>query len=170
MIGGEAAPTATVRLAPAHRRAGALYNHYGPTEGTVCATHLPRPATAPSRPARTSCRSARPLPNVRVHLLDRAGRPVPVGRDRRALPRRRRTGPGLPAARPRSPPQRFVPDPFGAPGARLYRTGDLARRRADGTLEFLGRTDRQVKIRGHRIEVGEIEAACLEQPGVAGRW
>ncbi|WP_339521001.1 hypothetical protein, partial [Pseudomonas proteolytica] len=62
--------------------------------------------------------------------------------------------------------ERFLPDPFGAPGARLYRTGDLARYRADGVIEYIGRVDHQVKIRGLRIELGEIEARLLEQPQV----
>ncbi|HET9957234.1 MAG TPA: amino acid adenylation domain-containing protein [Polyangiaceae bacterium] len=68
--------------------------------------------------------------------------------------------------RPGLTAERFIPDPFGAPGARLYRTGDRVRRRADGTVEYLGRTDHQVKLRGYRIELGEIEAELLQCPNV----
>ncbi|HEX6967967.1 MAG TPA: amino acid adenylation domain-containing protein, partial [Micromonosporaceae bacterium] len=164
LVGGEAAPTATARKW-AHLTGGRvpIYNHYGPTEGTVCATvHRTVDGTELGL---TQLPLGRPLPNVRVHLLDAQLRPVPVGMVGEVYlgglaPARGYLGaPGLTA-------QRFVPDPFGPPGARLYRTGDLARHRGDGTLEFLGRTDRQVKIRGYRIDLGEVEAACRALPGI----
>lgn len=165
MIGGEAAPISAVRdWARTTGGRVALYNHYGPTEGTVCATTY-RTLDGTELPGLTHLPIGRPLPNVRVHLLDAALRPVPIGMIGEvyiggAAPARGYLGaPGMTA-------ERFVPDPYGEPGARLYRTGDLARHRPDGTLEFLGRTDRQVKIRGHRIDVGEVEAACRALPGV----
>lgn len=166
MIGGEAAHASAAREW-ARITAGRvpIYNHYGPTEATVCATTY-RTVDGTELGGLTHLPIGRPLPNVQVHLLDETLRPVPIGMIGEIYlggmaPARGYLGsPALTA-------QRFVPDPFGIPGARLYRTGDLARHRPDGTIEFLGRRDRQVKIRGHRIDLGEVEAACTALPEVA---
>ena len=149
----------------------ALVNTFGLTEVTAVAT-WGSPSTASGAhgagsPGRISARSiGRPLPGVEVHILDDALAPVPAGvRGELYI-----GGSGLARGyldRPGSTAERFVPDPFGAPGAQLYRTGDLARWQADGAIEFLGRADRQIKLRGHRIEPGEIEAALARQPGVS---
>ncbi|HSG41053.1 MAG TPA: sulfotransferase, partial [Thermoanaerobaculia bacterium] len=108
----------------------------------------------------------RPIPNVETFVLEPSREPAPVGVSGELLV----GGIGLARGyrnRPDLTAERFVPHPFpSAPGERLYRTGDLVRFRADGELEFLGRIDHQVKIRGVRVELGEVEAALLAQPGV----
>ncbi|HEX2189759.1 MAG TPA: amino acid adenylation domain-containing protein, partial [Longimicrobiaceae bacterium] len=135
---------------------------YGPTEATVLASSH---AVGPDERVERRVLGA-PLGNVRLYVLDPAGEPVPVG-----VPGELYVG-GAGVARgylgrPELTAGRFVPDPFGRePGSRLYRTGDRARRLPEGTLEFLGRTDRQVKVRGFRIEPGEVEAALAEHPAV----
>jgi amino acid adenylation domain-containing protein len=139
-----------------------LHNHYGPTEAHVVTFHiLPgEPSSWPLLPP-----IGRPIDNDRVHVLDRAGQPVPAGVPGELY----LGGTGLARGylgRPDATAERFVPSPFDGPGARLYRTGDLGRLRADGELEFLGRIDHQVKIRGYRIEPGEIEAALAAHPEV----
>ncbi|WP_432080206.1 amino acid adenylation domain-containing protein [Streptomyces sp. WAC 04229] len=141
----------------------ALVNMYGITETTVHTTYH-RITGADLEPGAGNP-VGHPLADLRVHLLDTACRPVPVG-----VPGEIHVaGPGVARGylnRPRLTAERFVPDPFGPPGSRLYRSGDRARRLADGSLEFLGRADDQVKIRGFRIEPGEIEAALATHPGV----
>ncbi|MEU2509984.1 amino acid adenylation domain-containing protein [Streptomyces sp. NPDC007863] len=137
-----------------------LHNLYGPTEAAVDVTYFPyEGGTELAVPI------GRPVWNTRLHVLDPFLRPVPDGVPGELylagvqLARGYHDRSGLTA-------ERFVADPFGEPGARMYRTGDLVRRRADGAVEYLGRTDRQVKIRGNRIELGEVEAALAALPGV----
>ncbi|HJX27390.1 MAG TPA: amino acid adenylation domain-containing protein, partial [Thermoanaerobaculia bacterium] len=140
-----------------------LHNHYGPTE-----THVVTAWTAAGDPLRWPLLPpvGRPIAGARCDLLDRRGNPVALGTPGEvflggvAVARGYLGGPDLTA-------EKFVPDPFsGTPGARLYRTGDLARRRSDGEIDFLGRIDHQVKVRGYRIEPGEIEAALARHPAV----
>ncbi|WP_433887488.1 amino acid adenylation domain-containing protein [Streptomyces sp. CA-111067] len=138
-----------------------LYHGYGPAEATIGVSHeIYRPGLE-----RGAVTIGRANPNTVIHLLDAQLRPVPVG-----LPGEIYLG-GLPLARgyvgePGRTAERFVADPFAADGSRLYRTGDLGRRLVDGTLEFLGRIDNQVKIRGMRVEPEEVEAALSGHPGV----
>ena len=139
----------------------ALVNMYGITETTVHTTV--QPVTAAD--LESGSLIGRPLADLALHLLDPAGQPVPVG----VAGEIHVGGAGLARGYRRQgalSAERFVPDPDGAPGARLYRSGDLARYRPDGDIEFLGRADRQIKLRGFRIEPGEIESVLRAQPGV----
>ncbi|HZF89349.1 amino acid adenylation domain-containing protein, partial [Streptomyces sp.] len=141
-----------------------LRHLYGPTETTLGATAY---AVDGARPVESPLPIGTPLDNMRAYVLDGALRPVPVG----AVGELYLAGTGLArgyADLPAATAERFVADPFGPPGSRMYRTGDLARRRADGALYFLGRADDQIKIRGHRVEPGEVEACLGRHPG-AGR-
>ena len=157
--GGEALPTELRDRVLARLPAVALHNRYGPTETAINVTHWPCVAeNAPRVPI------GRPLDGVRCHVLDTALQPTPVGVAGElciggvGLARGYLGRPGLTA-------ERFVPSPDGD-GERLYRSGDLARWRADGVLEYLGRIDRQVKLRGFRIELEEVERALRAQAGV----
>ncbi|CAO3437839.1 amino acid adenylation domain-containing protein [Azospirillum doebereinerae] len=156
LIGGEAASPA---LWAELRRYPDLHacNLYGPTENTV--DTLRAPVGVSERPV-----VGRPVGNVRVHVLDARLRPVPVG----VVGELYIAGKGLAKGylgRPDLTAQRFVADPF-QPGAVMYRTGDLVRWTGDGQIDFLGRADHQIKVRGYRIEVGEIEGALQKLPGV----
>jgi amino acid adenylation domain-containing protein len=138
-----------------------LINVYGPTENTVGSTTADVPSTGEGLPT-----IGRPLLNQRAYVLDARLQPAPVGVAGElhlggvALARGYLGRPALTA-------ERFIPEPYGPPGARMYATGDRVRWLERGELEFLGRTDEQVKLRGYRIEVGEIEAALLAHPSVA---
>ena len=154
LVGGEAISAELWQSLSAKSEA-AFFNVYGPTECTVDATVARIAADVP--------RLGRPIANTRIYVLDRTGQPVPVG-----VPGELHIG-GAGVARgywnrPALTAERFIADPFG--GDRLYRTGDLARWLSDGTLQYLGRIDTQVKVRGFRIEMGEIEARLRELPAI----
>jgi amino acid adenylation domain-containing protein len=134
-----------------------LFNLYGPTEDTVYST-----CSLVDRGKKVHL--GRPLPNTRGYILDRHGQPVPAG-----VPGELHlAGAGLARGylnRPELTNERFIPDAFATDG-RMYKTGDLCRWRADGTIDFHGRIDHQVKVRGFRVELGEIESALSKQAGV----
>ncbi|HEX9935803.1 MAG TPA: amino acid adenylation domain-containing protein, partial [Longimicrobium sp.] len=176
LAGGDVLSVAHVgRVLQAHP-ALRLINGYGPTENstfTSCHTVRPEDTGGPSVPvgrpvtrSRVSIPIGVPVANSTAYVLDPAGQPCPLG-----VPGELYAG-GDGVARgylgqPALTAERFVPDPFSRePGARLYRTGDRVRRREDGTLEFLGRIDQQVKVRGFRVEPGEIEEALKAHPAV----
>jgi thioesterase domain-containing protein len=159
VCGGEALPAALLARVAGP---GAVFNHYGPTETTVGVVAGP----AVADPVAGVVPLGRPLAGTRVYVVDGAGALVPVGLAGElyvggaGVARGYWGQPGLTAAR-------FGPDPWGPPGARVYRTGDRGRWRADGTLEFLGRLDGQVKLRGYRVELGEVDAVAGRCAGVA---
>ncbi|MFJ8133201.1 amino acid adenylation domain-containing protein [Streptomyces hydrogenans] len=156
LTGGEALPRPLADQLTAH--AAQVINLYGPTETTIWSTLADVARSAPPS-------IGTPIANTRVRVLDPALRPVPPGvtgdlwiaGDGLARGYHRR--PGLTAGR-------FTADPYGPPGSRMYRTGDLARWSPDGEIEFLGRADFQVKLRGFRIEPGDVEHALIRHPAV----
>ncbi len=157
LVGGEAIdPALWQALARVPGRQ--FFNMYGPTECTVDAAIA---RVEPGAPA-----IGRPVANTQAYLLDAALRLVPFGMPGELCIGGAGVARGY-LGRPGLTAERFVPDPFGpAPGARMYRTGDQARFRADGSIEYLGRIDGQVKVRGFRVELGEIEAAIRQHPAV----
>ncbi|MEV0538141.1 amino acid adenylation domain-containing protein, partial [Kitasatospora sp. NPDC050463] len=161
--GGEAVSPETVNALLSAHPGIRVVDGYGPTESTTFASS--HPMTAADLPVR-SVPIGTPLDNTRAYVLDTRLRPVPTGVTGELY----LAGVGLARGylgRPGLTAERFVADPFGAPGGRLYRTGDLVRRRVDGVIEYRGRADEQVKIRGFRIEPAEVRAALERQESVA---
>ncbi len=157
IVAGEAC---SARLVSQWQQGRRFFNAYGPTETTVWAS-LAMCANGSTAPP-----IGRPIPNVRIYLLDPNLRPVPPG-----VPGELHIGgPGLARGylnRPDLTAEKFIPDPFsGLAAERLYKTGDLARYLPDGNIEFLGRIDHQVKINGLRIELGEVEVVLSNHPAV----
>jgi amino acid adenylation domain-containing protein len=139
-----------------------IWNTYGPTECSIDITAQRYDHVQATGPVPIGV----PIDGTRVAILDEYGEPVPSGVPGELHAAGAGVARGYPG-RPDLTAERFVPDPRGQPGARLYRTGDLARWRGDGTLEYLGRVDQQVKINGVRIEPAEVEAALMAHPEVS---
>ncbi len=161
LAGGETMPPDLPALF--YARSGAeLYNRYGPTETTISVLSWHCPPESAGGSGR-SVPIGRPIARTAIYLLDDELRPVPMG----VVGELAIAGACLARGylnRPGATAEKFVPHPFG--GDRMYRTGDLARFRTDGAIEFVGRIDGQIKIRGFRVELGEIEAALQEHPAV----
>ncbi|MEU9835826.1 AMP-binding protein [Streptosporangium sp. NPDC048047] len=156
---GEALPADLMRRFAGRLPGVELHNLYGPTEAAVDVSwHR-------CDPAEQVVPIGRPVDNTRLEVLDERMARVPVGTPGQLFIGGVQLARGY-LARPALTAERFVPDPDGPPGSRLYATGDRARWRPDGELDYLGRLDDQLKIRGMRVEPGEIEAALLDQPEV----
>ncbi|MEV4442682.1 amino acid adenylation domain-containing protein, partial [Streptomyces sp. NPDC049577] len=163
VIGGEALHAEQLADWRARHPRAEVVNHYGPTETTVgCLDHrVPAGTALPAGPVPLG----RPMSNTRVYVLDAALRPVPDGTPGELYVAGTGVARGY-LGRPALTAERFVADPYGPAGSRMYRTGDRVRWTSAGALEYLGRTDHQVKVRGYRIEPGEVEARALAFPGV----
>ncbi|MDA5282551.1 non-ribosomal peptide synthetase [Streptomyces sp. Isolate_45] len=162
VLGGEELPASLAQEVRRLRPGLRILNHYGPTETAVGALALAMP-DAVSGPVPIG----RPLPNYRTYLLDAELRPVLEGAPGELYIGGRGLARGY-WGRPGATAERFLPDPFsGEQGAVMYRSGDVVRQRPDGTFVFLGRADQQVKIRGHRVELREIETVLLRSERVS---
>ncbi|WP_432253562.1 amino acid adenylation domain-containing protein [Streptomyces sp. HNM1019] len=159
---GEALPRETAGAFARTLPGTELHNLYGPTEAAVDVSHH---ACAPDDTGPVPI--GRPVWNTRLYVLDPAGQLCPPGVTGELYLAGAQLADGY-LQRGELTAQRFVADPFGPPGSRMYRTGDLARWTEHGEAEYLGRTDHQVKLRGQRIEPGEVEAALAALPGVDG--
>jgi amino acid adenylation domain-containing protein len=161
-LAGEPLPAALVTQIYAQTAAAQVFNLYGPSEDTTYSTWA-----AIGRDSQPPVPIGRPIANTQAYLLNQQGQPVPLG----AVGELYLGGDGLARGYLRQPDltaERFLPDPFGGQiGARLYKTGDLARFRPDGTIDYLGRSDQQIKLRGFRIETGEIETVLARHSAVA---
>ena len=160
LIGGEALPPDLAHQLTAILGSCELLNMYGPTETTIWSTAQKVNADEESVPI------GRPIANTAAYILDNNAEPVPAGVAGELWIGGKGVARGY-KDRAELTAERFVADPFSrAPGARLYRTGDLACFRRDGTICFLGRRDQQVKLRGHRVELGEIESTLCQHPQI----
>jgi len=163
MTGGDVISPAAVQRVLDACRDTVVRAMYGSTESTLFATNSPM--TAPYA-AGTSVPIGRPMQSMRAYILDERLSPVPAGVTGELYVGGIGVARGY-VGRSGQTAERFVADPFGAPGERMYRTGDLARWTADGLVDFAGREDFQVKIRGFRVELAEVEAALARYPGLA---
>ncbi|HET9712382.1 MAG TPA: amino acid adenylation domain-containing protein, partial [Pyrinomonadaceae bacterium] len=164
VIGGEALTPHAISFWQGNAPHTALYNEYGPTEAVVgcCVYKVPSDAKFEG-----PVPIGQPIPNTQLYILDHHLNPTPIG-----IPGEIHVGgAGLARGyldRPQLTAERFIPDPFSQRhGARIYKTGDLARRLTDGNVEYLGRIDRQLKIRGYRVEPGEVESILLTHESVS---
>ncbi|MEU5031968.1 non-ribosomal peptide synthetase, partial [Streptomyces milbemycinicus] len=166
IIGGEPLPADALHTWHTHHPHTPITNHYGPTETTIGATdHTITPPTNGAPPTGT-IPIGRPMWNTHTYILDHTLQPLPPGVPGELYIAGTQLARGY-LNRPTLTAQRFIPNPYGPPGTRMYRTGDLARWNTNGTLQHLGRTDTQVKVRGFRIEPGEIEATLTTHDAVA---
>ena len=163
VIGGEALQYESLTLWRMNASEVKLINEYGPTETVVgCCVYQ----VQPEDPFTGGVPIGRPIANTRLYVLDRHLQLLPTGVTGELYI----AGAGLARGylnKPSLTANRFIADPYGEPGTLMYRSGDLARRRADGSLEYVGRADEQVKLRGYRIEPAEIEAALKKHPRVS---